>query len=134
MGEGLAVYPRPSAPRFPQVCMDEKGLQLLAAPRPAVAPAPGRVAKGDAEYERHGTCHLFMYFEPLAGRREGTVRAQRTKRAWAECLRELAAEHSPEAERLGVVMDNLHTHHLASRYEAYAPAVARRLAQRGAVH
>jgi hypothetical protein len=134
MEDVLAVYTRPYDPRFPQVCMDEKSLQLLAAPRPALAPAPGRVAKVDYEYERHGTCNLFMYFEPLAGRREVKVRAQRTKRDWAECLRELAEEHYPEAERIVLVMDNLNTHSLASLYEAYAPEVARRLAQRFEVH
>ena len=134
MEDVLAVYPRPYDPRCPQVCMDEKSLQLLAPPRGPLSPRPGQVAKQDYEYQRKGTANVFLCFEPLAGRRSVKVTTRRTKRDWAECMRDLAEKEYPKAEKIVLVMDNLNTHSLASLYEVFAPALAWRLAQRFEVH
>jgi hypothetical protein len=134
MEDVLEVYSRPYDPKSPQVCMDEKSLQLLAACRAPLGPEPKQLAKQDYEYQRQGTANVFMCFEPLAGRRHVKVTTQRTKRDWAECMRELAEEHYPEAERIVLVMDNLNTHSLASFYEIFPPEEAHRLAQRFEVH
>ena len=37
----------------------------------------------DYEYERAGTCNIFMFTEPLAGWREVSVRKTKTKVDWA---------------------------------------------------
>jgi transposase len=134
MEDVLEVYTRPYDPKYPQVCMDEKSLQLLDAPRAALFPKPKQVAKQDYEYQRQGTANVFRCFEPLAGRRHVKVTTQRTKRDWAECIRALAETQYPKAEKIVLVMDNLNTHSLASLYEAFAPAEAWRLAQRFEVH
>jgi DDE superfamily endonuclease len=53
---------------------------------------------------------------------------------YAQQLRSLADEVYPEAEYICLVQDNLNTHTLASLYEAFPPAEARRIASRFEVH
>ena len=48
----------------------------------------------------------------------------------AECVRQLCDEVYRDAERVQLVCDNLNTHSAASFYEAFAPAEAKRLADR----
>src|SRR5213595_1523958 len=81
------------------------------------APLPlcaGRVKCEDYEYERKGVCNQFMCCEPLRGWRHVRVTARRTKRDWAECIRELADVSDPHATRIRLVLDNLNTHTGAS--------------------
>jgi hypothetical protein len=62
----LDVYQRPYDPSHPVVCMDEASKQLIAnviAPLPI---RPGDVEKEDCNYERNGTCNLFVAFEPMS--------------------------------------------------------------------
>ena len=60
MEDVLEVYTRPYDPRRPQVCLDETSVQLIGEKRLPVPMAPGRLARFDYEYERHGVCALFM--------------------------------------------------------------------------
>ena len=46
--------------------------------QPRCGQQPGQPERFDNEYERHGTCALFMLFEPLAGQRQVMVRERRT--------------------------------------------------------
>jgi DDE superfamily endonuclease len=134
MEDVLDVYERPYDPRFPQVCMDELSLQLLGEVRPPLPPRPGRVARLDYAYERHGVRNVFLAVEPLRGWRHAQVTERRTKRDWAHFMRDLADSHYPDAERIVVVLDNLNTHGPASFYETFPPAEARRLVRRFAFH
>ncbi|GHO72136.1 hypothetical protein KSC_110280 [Ktedonobacter sp. SOSP1-52] len=59
---------------------------------------------------------------------------RRTKHDWAAFVRELIEIHSPQAEKVVLVMDNLNTHTMASLYEAFAPALARRLCEELEIH
>ena len=52
--------------------------------------------------------------------------ARRTN--FAHCMHDLVDIHFPQADTIVVVMDNLNTHKLASLYEAFPPAEARRIA------
>jgi DDE superfamily endonuclease len=133
MEDVLDVYERPYDPRLPVVCMDETSLQLLGDARPAIAPTPGVPARQDYEYVRGGVCNLFLAVEPLRGWRTVAVTERRTRRDWAGFLCEVA-DHSPEAERIVVVLDNLNTHGPASFYEAFPPAMAHALARRFEFH
>ena len=96
--------------------------------------APGRPAREDYEYERNGAANLFMLFEPLAGRRRVKVTARRTKRDFAEVIRELVEEDYPDADKIVLTMDNLNTHRPAALYEAFAPEHARRLLDQLEIH
>lgn len=134
MEDVLDVYTRPYDPRRPQVCLDETSRQVLADTRDPLPPAPGRPARHDPEYVRDGVVNLFLVSEPLRGWREVRISQQRTRLDWAYCIQELVDVHYPDAERIVLVMDQLNTHSPASLYEAFAPAEAKRLADRLEIH
>ena len=134
MEDVLDVYARPRDLAMPVVCMDEKPYQLLAHARDPIPAAPGHDRKEDAEYVRHGTCSIFVWVEPLAGRRRVVAKRQRTRVDWAHEVDHLLTIDYPDAERVLLVMDNLNTHTIGSLYEAFEPAKARELAQRLEIH
>jgi len=134
MEDVLEVYTRPYDRRFPLVCLDEVSKQLLADTRGPEAPAPGRATRVDYEYERRGTANLFLWCEPLAGRRHVRATERRTRIDWAHAIRDLLEVHYPGAERIVLVQDNLNTHTPGSLYEAFEPAEAKRLADRLELH
>ena len=134
MEDVLEVYQRPRDPQHPLVCLDEQSKQLIKETRTPIAAAPGRVERGDYEYERNGTANLFMLFAPLEGWRHVHVTERRTKRDFAEVVRALVDVHFPAAEKIVLVMDNLNTHKVASLYEAFPPAEARRLVEKLEIH
>jgi len=134
MEDVLEVYTRPYDPKRPQVCMDETSKQLLAEVQNPLPMKPGRTRRYDYEYDREGVVNLFMFSEPLAGKRHVKVTDHRTKKDWAVAMRELSDVHYPEAEIIVVVMDNLNTHSPASFYEAFTPEEARRLTNRFEFH
>ena len=134
MEDVLEVYHRPYDPHKPQVCLDETSKQLVAESRPSIALRPGQCKRVDPEYRRCGVTGVFMLSEPLAGQRHVRVRSQRTKLDFAEVIRELCDELYAEAETIVLVLDNLNTHTTASLYEAFKPAMARRLAEKLEIH
>ncbi len=134
MEDVLDVYERPFDPRFPVVGMDETSTQLIAETRIPVAAAPGYPGRVDYEYERRGVANLFVWVEPLAGRRHVTVTERRTKTDWARFIRDLVDVHYPTAERVVLVLDNLNTHVGSALYETFPPTEARRLLNRLELH
>ena len=134
MEDVLRVYQLPYDHRAPVVCMDEASKQLIGE---VTAPLPLRVGRAtceDYEYERKGVCNPFMCCEPLRGWRHVRVTARRTRKDWAECIRELADVSYPHATRIRLVLDNLNTHTGASLYETFPPKEARRLLDRLEFH
>lgn len=134
MEDVLAVYHRLYDPRRPQLCMDETSKQLVGETRTPLPSQPGRPARIDYEYERHGVRNLFLWVEPLAGRRHVRVTERRTKRDWAHFIRDLVDVHYPDAEQVVLVLDNLNTHVVAALYETFPAHDARRLVERLELH
>jgi len=138
MEDVLDVSTRPADPARPVVCLDETSRQLLAETRPPQPPAPGRPARHDPAYVRGGVANLFLVCEPARGWRSVRVSDQRTRRDFAQCVKELVDVHSPTADRivlvLVLVLDQLTTRSPASRYAAFAPAEAKRLAAKLEIH
>lgn len=134
MKDVLAVYSRPVDPAVPVVCMDEKPYQLLDHARDPGPATPGNDLKIDSEYVRCGTCSIFVWVEPLAGRRRVTAREHRTRLDWAAEIDRLLHREYPDAEKVVLVMDNLNTHSIGSLYKAFEPAKAHALAQRLEIH
>ena len=136
MEDVLDVYQRPYDPQRPVVCLDEKSKEMHGSARetlpaaPAQGDKPATVARQDYEYERNGTRNLFLWVEPLVGRRHVCMTEHRCSPDLAHQLRALADEHYPDAEQVVLVTDNLNTHSPACLYETFAPAEARRIAQR----
>jgi len=134
MEEVLDVYKRPYDPNRPMVCFDERPKQLIGEIRKPIPAAPGKQACYDYEYKRNGVANLFMMFEPLVGKRHVKVTNRRTKKDWAECVRQLVDEIYPQADSIVLVMDNLNTHKKASLYEAFEPTEAKRIADKLEIH
>jgi hypothetical protein len=134
MEEVLDLYEEPYDSRYPLICMDETSKQLMSDVQTPLPSQPGHIARQDYEYKREGVCNLFMCFEPLQSRRYVRVTDQRTAVDWAHFMKNLAETHSPDAEKIVVVMDNLNTHGPGSFYEAFPPAEAKRLVARFEFH
>jgi hypothetical protein len=134
MEDVLDLYHEPYDPLRPVVCFDEGTKQLSGETRTPLPMAAGQPQRYDYEYERHGTCNLFTFCEPLAAWRHVEVTDQRTMIEYAHCMKYLVDERYPEAELIRVVQDNLSTHKPAALYEAFPPEEARRILQRLAFH
>jgi DDE superfamily endonuclease len=134
MEDILDVYQTPYAPQVPVVGRAEHPVQLLKETRQPLPAAPGQPEQVDDEDERHGTANIFLCTEPLRGTRHVHVTEQRTAVDWATELRDLLEVRSPEAARVRLVCDNLHTHGRGSLYEAFPPEQAHRLASRLEIH
>ena len=130
----LDLYAEPYDPQRPVVCFDETTTQLLADLRPPIPAAPGRSKREDYEYLRAGTRNLFLTCEPRRGWRQVAVTQQRTMRDFAHQMRWLVDEAYPDVPVVRVVLDNLNTHRMASLYETFPPAEARRIARRLEFH
>jgi hypothetical protein len=134
MEDVLEVYHRPYNPQRPVVCMDETFRQLIGEVRAPLTATPGTVERYDSVYVRNGVASVFLAFEPLAGWRQVKVTDTRQRTDWAQFIAGLLEQHYRAAERVVVVMDQLNTHSAASLYEAFAPARAKRLADRLEIH
>jgi len=112
MEDVLEVYQRPYDPKRPVVCLDEKSKELHTTPHghlppePRTEAGPGKPRREDYEYARNGTRNLFLWVEPLTGRRQVCVTERRTALDFAQQLRALVAAY-PDAERVVLVTDNL---------------------------
>jgi transposase len=126
----LDIYQRAYNPSHPVVCFDETNKQHIQDVIDALPTREGQVRKEDSEYIRGGTSNIFMFFEPLAGKRHVQVTHQRTAVDFAHAMKALADELYPTAPVITVVMDNLNTHTKASLYKAFVPEEAKRLADK----
>lgn len=133
MEDVLDLYAEPHDPQRPVVCFDEKPYQLLADVNPGLPAAPGRVRREDYEYERKGTCNLFIAFEPHTGQRLIEVTQRRGSPEFAQQMRALVGRH-PDARVVRVVLDNLSTHSPAALYQSLPPHEARELTRRLEFH
>lgn len=134
MEDVLELYQRPYDERSPVVCMDEQPVQLVKETRVPLPGRPGRLRRYDHDYERAGTACVFLFTEPLGNWRRASVRERRTGVDWAREMQILLEIDYAEAQKVILVCDNLNTHKIASFYEAFAPAAARRLVERIEIH
>jgi hypothetical protein len=128
MEDVLDVYARPYDPKRPVICLDEGGKELRDTPRGTLPMQAEQPAREDYEYERLGKANLFLWVEPLAGRRRVHVTERHTAYEFAEQLRLLVEEEYPDAEQIVLVTDNLNIHKPASLYERFEAEQARRIA------
>jgi len=134
MEDVLDVYHLAYDPHYPVVCMDESCKQLIGEVRVPIPCKPGQPVRIDDEYVRNGVVEIFMEVEPLAGKRHVMVTERRTRKDWAQQIRQMLDERYPDAIKVRLVMDNLNTHQVASLYETFEAGQARRLAQRLEIH
>ena len=134
MEDVLDLYAEPYDADRPVVCFDETSTQLLAEVRAPLPVRPGRPRRQDYEYRRGGTRNIFLTCEPLAGWRHVAITERRTMQDFAHQMRWLVDESYPDAPVIRVVLDNLNTHRMASLYETFDAAEARRIVKRLEFH
>ena len=125
MEEVLETYAKAYDPARPVLCMDEQPVQLLKETRVPIKATKSHGQRVDYEYERNGTASIFMFAEPLAGFRQATARAHRTKVEWALEVAHLLDTRYANCDLVTLVMDNLNTHTKGAFYEAFPPEIAR---------
>jgi hypothetical protein len=130
----LDLYARPYDPREPMICLDEKSKQLLRETRRPLLAKPGTAAKEDYEYERAGTCNIFVAVEPRGQRRLAQVTARRTKIDFVGFVCWLLRRGYSQARKVHLVMDNLNTHLRASFEEVLGVKTATTLLRRITFH
>ena len=130
MEQVLDLYQKPYDPDCPVVCMDEQPVQLVKETRPPMAATKNRPRRVDYEYERAGTAAVFLFSEPLAGWRQATARARRTKVDWALEVAGLLDGRYADCPKITLVCDHLNTHTKGAFYQVFEPARARELVRR----
>ena len=125
----LDHYKQPYDEKYPLVCMDESPKQLIGETRQEIEMECGSEKKIDSEYVRNGVCEIFIATEPLSGKRMVKVTQTRTKKDWAEFIKEIE-ENYKNAVKITLVMDNLNTHCTGSLYDTFKPEEAKRIADR----
>ena len=125
MEEVLDLYAEPYAPDRPVVCFDETS---------TVASSTRTTPSQDYEYRRGGTRNIFLACEPLAGWRHVAITQRRTMQDFAHQMRWLIDVAYPDAPVVRLVLDNLNTHRMASLYETFPAAEARRIVKRLEFH
>jgi hypothetical protein len=134
MEDVLEVYAEPYDPTRPKINFDETTKPLIQEPRQPRCAQPGRPQRSDDEYVRPGTRHLCLFVEPQAGWRPVQVTERRTKVDFAHAMQWLVDEGYPAATVMRGVLDNRKTPKIASLYEAFEPAEARRIARKLELH
>ena len=134
MEDILEVYSKPYNPLIPVICMDEKPIQLLNETRESIPATENHPERVDYEYERAGTASIFMFTEPLAGKREVSVRDRRTKIDWAIEMEQLLRTQYANIEKVILVCDNLNTHTRGAFYEAFPVEKAREIVKKIEFH
>lgn len=127
MEDILDVYKRPYDEKNPWICFDESCKQLVKETQNPISPEPGQLERYDYQYERNGVANLFIFFEPLTGWRHVEVTDQRTAIDYAHQMKYLVDERYPQADKIGVIQDQLNTHVKASLYKAFEPEEAKRI-------
>lgn len=114
---------------YPVVCFDERPCFLIGDEVEGLAMRAGQAAREHYAYEKNGSCALLMAIEPKTGKRVARVFERRTKREYAQFMKELAGRY-PKARKIRLVQDNLNTHNVRAFYEAFSADEAFALVQK----
>jgi len=106
----LALHGQPLNRRESVVCVDEKGVQLLAHSRAPLPIAPGVPAGRDYETVRYGTANFLAAIEPRAGYREVSVTARRGKADFVTLVSWLVQGAYASARLVHLVLNNLNAY------------------------
>jgi DDE superfamily endonuclease len=130
----LYQYALPDDPLRPLICFDERPCFLIGDVGAILPMSPGKVKRYHYEYEKHGSCCVFLAFEPHTGFRYVEVRARRTAVDDAQFMQHLIEKHYSHVEYIRLVQDNLNTHTPGSFFEVLPATEAFELSQRFELH
>jgi hypothetical protein len=134
MEDVLHQYHLPYDARHPLLCFDERPCFLIGDVGGILPMSPGKAKRYHYEYQKNGSCCVFLAFEPHTGFRYVEVRERRTASDYAGFLQTLRVRHYPKATPIRLVQDNLNTHTPGAFYEILPPAEALALAQKFELH
>ena len=87
MEDILNVYQLDYSVQNPLVCMDETSKQLTKETRVPILANTGHDEYYDSEYERNLTANIFMFFNPIEGKRRVDITDNRTAKDWAHQIK-----------------------------------------------
>ena len=134
MEDVLYQYALPYDPWRPLICFDERPCFLIGDVGAILPMSPGKAKRYHYEYEKHGSCCVFLAFEPHTGRRYVAVRARRTAGDYAKFMQNLTDKHYAQVVCIRLVQDNLNTHTPGAFSEVLPPSEAFQLSQRFEPH
>jgi hypothetical protein len=103
----VELHPPTDGPTF---CVDEKtGIGVREPTAPSQPVAPGRPARREFEYVRHGTVDLLAAFEVYTGRVYGIVRERHRASEFIELLT-LLEQQVPEGPVIHLILDPVRMH------------------------
>lgn len=111
MEEILEIYSMPYNLQRPVVCMSERRFKFS-----------------------KDICGMYVFIEPLSGKRHVSIRTHMTGYDWAEEIRYMVSVMYEEAEKVILVMDKANTHIRTSLYQNFSPEEARRIRKRLDMH
>jgi DDE superfamily endonuclease len=117
MEDVLRLYGQSAREGVGRICVDERPCQLVG---DVIAPLPlkaGQSKRIDNEYERKGTCTVFLAYDIDNGQRYAEVREHHTKKDYALFVDKVIGQHYAGVGKVMVVQDNLNTHRKGSFYE-----------------
>lgn len=134
MEDVLHQYELPYDPLYPLICFDERPCFLISDSGGIIPMSPGKAKRYHYEYEKNGSCVLFLAFNPHTGFRYAEIRDRRTAADYAQFMQNLISLHYPGARRIRLVQDNLNTHTPGSFYEVLPPQKAFELSEKFETH
>jgi hypothetical protein len=134
MEDVLHQYHLPYDARYPLLCFDERPCFLIEDVGSLLPMSPGKAKRYHYEYQKNGSCCVFLAFEPQTGFRYVEVRERRTAQDYTAFMQTLLTRHYPKVEAIRLVQDNLNTHTPGSFYTGLPPEQAFALAQRFEPH
>jgi hypothetical protein len=134
MQDLLSVDVRPPDPRRPLLKRDEMNTTIVANQSPEQPVPPGQEKREDSTSENLAQRKVFLASAPLLGHRVVKGTEHRTSQDWAHFLGERIEVHSPKAEKIVRVLDQLTPPTPASLSKAFAPSVARRVCEKLELH
>jgi hypothetical protein len=134
MEDVLYQYQLPYDPDHPLLCFDERPCFLISDVAAVLPMSPGQAKRYHYEYEKNGSCCVFLAFEPHTGFRYVEVRARRTAVDYAQFWQNLLAKHYAQVSSIRLVQDNLNTHTPGSFYQVLPASAAFELSQRFELH
>jgi len=108
--------------------MDEVSKELRADVKEALPTQVGSIKKEDQHYVRSGVANLFVFLEPLAGKRYIVVSDTKTQYDWAEAMAHVLETYYADVNHTTFVVDNYKTHKKSAFYETFDVVKARKLA------
>lgn len=133
MEDVLYLYSLVYDPEYPLICFDERPCFLIGDVLTPIPMEAGQPKRQHYEYEKNGSCTVFLAFEPATGRRWVKVYEQRTGKQYTQFMQHLAQQF-PHAKKIRLVQDNLSTHSSSFFYAYLKPDAAFALAQQLEFH